>query len=176
MQQRRSIRLPTWDYRQAAAYFVTLVTDGRQPLFGHLVDGRVVLSEFGHIATVQMNWLPEQNPQVRLDVWVIVPNHIHAIFWLTNNVAAEESALANGRPRLPAGSLGAVVGGYKSAVARRINDRRGARGAAVWQRNYYEHIVRTEDELRRIREYIESNPARWAEDEENPDVLKCAIQ
>ncbi len=68
----------------------------------------------------------------------------------------------------PSGSLGAIVGSFKAATAKRINNMRGSPGAPVWQRNYYEHIIRDEGDLARIRQYIRDNPARWDEDEENP--------
>jgi REP element-mobilizing transposase RayT len=151
---RRSIRLRGWDYRTAGAYFVTLVAQHRELLFGTIVDGEMRLSPYGEI--VQEEWLrsAELRPEIILDAFVIMPNHFHAVIILTDEPTA--------RP------LGALIGGFKAAAARRVNIERETPGIPLWQRNYYERMVRNDRELEAIRSYIESNPGRWAEDQENP--------
>ena len=168
---RRTLRLPGYDYTQAGAYFVTVVARNRECLFGEVVDGEMRLNALGEI--VRDEWLqsPTVRPDVDLDVFLVMPNHLHGIIVLTNHTvgATRRVAPTPGRPRGPIpGSIGAIVGQFKSAVTKRINAARGASGALLWQRNYYEHVIRTEDELNRIGQYILDNPACWAEDPENP--------
>ncbi len=168
---RRSIRLKGYDYAQPGAYFVTVCTQNHECLFGTIVDGEMRLSKFGKIA--QGEWLASADirQEIRLDVFMVMPNHIHGVIWLV-----DDDVGATGRSPLPPQgpkprSLGAFVAGYKSAVTKRINRIRGTPGFPVWQRNYYDHIIRNEDELNRIREYIANNPLRWHLDRENPDRI-----
>jgi len=183
---RRSIRLKGYDYSQIGAYFVTICVDNRECLFDDLVLRRVAETYWRNI--------PRHFPNVALDEWIVMPNHLHGAIVIAddarrgeafppttfagNSLSDERDAFAsshasgNASPLLPRGaspdSLGAIIGNYKSVTTRRINAIRHTPGAPVWQRNYYEHIVRDENELNRIREYIVNNPANWEEDEENP--------
>jgi putative transposase len=174
---RRSIRLPEWDYTEAGAYFVTIVTYQRETLFGAVVDGEMVSSEFGRIVAEEWGRTAVVRPYVRLDEFVVMPNHIHGILVITDErrgTAPPCRGMAAPCPYIGkfgkpiAGSLPTIVRSFKSAVAKRINERRDTPGVPVWQRNYYEHIVRNEQDLNTIRQYIHDNPARWAEDAENP--------
>jgi len=173
---RRSIRLKGWDYRQPGAYFVTLVTEGRDLLFGDVANGAVALAFPGTIAETLWLCLPQQFAHVRLDEFVVMPNHLHGLIWLT---AKDEGAVAPAamtpepappQPRLLPGSLGAILGNYKSLVTRRINAVRHTPGGLVWQSNYYEHIIRNGRALEAIREYIHNNPSHWERDPDNPLV------
>ena len=170
---RHSIRLKYWDYSRTGAYFVTIVTYGRELLFGQVVDGEIRLTQFGEIARVEWKASADIRDEIRLDVFVVMPNHIHGIVWIEGDDAIGAVG-AHGRAPLrrslwrPPRSLGSFVAGYKAAVAKRINAIRGTPGMPVWQRNYYEHIIRNERELEAIRRYILENPAHWAEDMENP--------
>ncbi len=183
---RRSIRLKGYDYTLPGAYFVTIVTHQRALLFDDPVLRRV--------AETMWQRIPRHFPHVTLDEWVVMPNHIHGILVITDDArrgeasqqtdfstdrAAQDGALSEKNPPsreaspLPPvgpspGSLGAIVGNFKSVATRRINRIRHSPGTLVWQRNYYEHIIRNERELNAIRQYIRHNPARWAEDAENP--------
>ncbi len=182
---RRSLRLRGWDYTWPGAYFVTIVAHHREMLFGEVADGKVVLSEWGQIVAACWAEIPAHFDHVVLDAWVVMPNHLHGILFLTRTGEGEAGGTGEGVSRLygaggtgvsrplprpypprgvARGSLGAVIGSFKSAVTRRINERRGTPGASVWQRNYWEHIIRNERELIAIRKYIHNNPARWAED------------
>ncbi|MCZ7568601.1 MAG: hypothetical protein M5U01_08420 [Ardenticatenaceae bacterium] len=176
--QRRSIRLKDFDYTQPGAYFLTFAAWNRELLFGEVVDGEMVLSDSGQIA--QAEWLatPTIRREIELDALVVMPNHLHGIIWIT----VDPLVGAPGRaPRLPDASqpdrvplhrppksLGSFVAGYKSAVTTRINQRRATPGCPVWQRNYWEHIIRTERALQAIRQYIANNPTRWSLDRYNP--------
>lgn len=178
-QGRRSIRLAGYDYTQAGAYFVTLVTWRRDCLFGEVVDGVMVLNDFGKIADECWRAIPEHFPQVELGAHIIMPNHGHGIILINdddsrNPVGAQHCCAPtptgqNDNPHkinVKPGSLGAIVRSYKSAVSYKINKQFNTTG--IWQRNYYEHIIRSDHEMDTIWKYMEANPASWAEDDENP--------
>jgi putative transposase len=176
---RRSIRLKGYDYTQAGAYFVTICTKDRACLFGDVADGVMRLNQMGHI--VRQCWLaiPNHVPHVLLDEFVVMPNHVHGILVImpTHDVGATHaSPLQNDdtstRPRGPQPrSVASIVGSFKSAAAKRINEHRGTPGAPIWQRNYYEHIIRDDESLNLIRNYIADNPLRWQIDAENPNTI-----
>ena len=178
---RRSIRLPGWDCAGAGVCFVTICTHGRACLFGEVVDGETRLSEYGQIVWACWVEIPAHFPHAEMDAFVVMPNHVHGIIMLVEQTgvgARHAVPLQNGTPPrmerfgnpVP-GSIPTVIRSFKSAVTKRINALRDAPGAPVWQRNYYEHIVRDEEELGHIRECILGNPADWATDENNPDIL-----
>ena len=163
---RRSIRLKGWDYRAPALYFVTICTHHRENLFEN--------QEFGDIAYYALGRIPKQRhaQHVRIDESIVMPNHVHVIFDFID--FAEQADLTRGVGKFEnalGGSLGVVVGRFKAAVTLRINNLRRSKGAPVWQRGYYERIIRNERELLATREYIVNNPLRWAEDRENLDAL-----
>jgi len=167
---RRSIRLPGCDYSHPGAYFVTVCTYGRDCLFGAGEAGTVRLNEYGLVARYE--WLRSAGvrDEIELDAFVVMPNHIHGIVVVTDATvgATGRSPLhkTDGRPRGPAKrSLASFICGYKPAVTRRINQLRDTRGARVWQRNYYERVIRDDDELAQARGYIIDNPGRWADDD-----------
>jgi putative transposase len=178
---RRSIRLPAYDYTQPGGYFVTVVTHQRQCLFGEIVDGQVLVNGYGEAIREEWLWSARIRPEIRLDAFVVMPNHIHGIV-----IMGEPIVGAHGRAPLQRAplrrvplhraprSIGSFIAGFKSAVTRRINEIRGTPGLPLWQRNYYEHIIRDEEELNRIRQYIIDNPSRWEDDAENPDVRRNA--
>jgi REP element-mobilizing transposase RayT len=172
---RRSIRLNDYDYAQAGAYFVTIVIRDPELSLGNIVDGEMRLNEFG--AIVQSCWddLPAHYPHVELDAFVVMPNHVHGVVVIVDDggvVGARHASPVHNPsqpPRgTPPGSLGAIVGSFKSAATKRINELRGTQGTTIWQRNYFEHIIRNEKDLAHIRQYIDDNPANWVRDDENP--------
>ncbi len=176
---RRSIHLRGYDYTQAGAYFVTIVTRNRECLFGAIVDGEMRLNEAGQKVAECWDALPAHFPNVELDAFVVMPNHVHGIVVIADDadaVGAQDVRATHAsplrepeRPRGPARkSIGAIIGSFKSAATKRINASRDTAGAPLWHRNYYEHIIRNEKSLSAIRDYIAGNPANWAGDEENP--------
>jgi len=179
---RRSIRLVGYDYAQEGAYFATICTHGRVCLFGDVMEDGVRLNAAGRVVESVWDGLPRHYPYVELDACVIMPNHIHCIVVLTENVGAGfKPALTPGRaarisahpePALTAHTvrhgLPEIIRAFKTFSARGINEIRNTAGMPVWHRNYYEHIIRNEKSLNRIRQYILDNPARWAVDRENP--------
>ncbi|HEY3474040.1 MAG TPA: transposase [Anaerolineales bacterium] len=172
---RRSIRLKEYDYTQPGGYFVTVVTHHRDCLFGKIVNKEMQLNDYGKIANECWRALPEHFSNVELGAYVVMPNHVHGIIVINENRSAMNSSPTVGAqhaapllqiPNVKPGSLGAIVRSYKSAVTRRIG--RELNAATIWQRNYYEHVIRNHEDWDRIHRYIESNPSRWAEDQENP--------
>ena len=173
---RRSIRLPGYDYSRAGAYYVTLVTYRRDCLFGEVVNEEMILNDFGKIADEYWHAIPEHFPFMELGAYVVMPNHAHGIMVIHNgespsNVGATHASplrIHNSHPRgASPRSLGAIVGSFKSAVTKRIGRELNATG--IWQRNYYEHIIRNEESLCRIRQYVYNNAITWQHDQLHPD-------
>ena len=184
---RRSIRLKGYDYSCVGTYFVTICTWQRECLFGEVVDTRVQLNDVGRKAQQCWEEIPVRFPSVTLDDFVVMPNHIHGILLITRdaaigNVENEDkdgrrgaaccaqivaSASAEGAAS-SAPTLGQIVRVYKSISAISINRLQGRSERPAWQRNYYEHIIRDDDSLNRIRLYIAQNPSLWSDDTENP--------
>jgi REP element-mobilizing transposase RayT len=161
---RHSIRLRGYDYSLPGAYFVTICAYQRKCVLADIPGGLLRLTETGRIAQECWAEIPAHFPHVYLDVYVIMPNHIHGILGITDRPSKRPLP---GVPAVAPGSLAAVVRAFKSATTRRTNLGHGTR-EPLWQRNYYEHIVRSEKSLQKIREYIVRNPVRWQFDPDNP--------
>ena len=159
--RRKSPRIAHYDYSLPGTYFVTLCTYASQCLFGTVVDGEIQLSETGRI--VNSCWLdiPRHFVTIELDLYVVMPNHLHGLLTID---ASRDAASTDKRP-----NLNAMVGSFKSAATRKVNAAKGKPGAQLWQRAYYDHAVRTDQGLERIRKYIADNPLKWELDEENPE-------
>ncbi len=184
---RRSIRLKGYDYTQPGAYFVTLCAHERAHLFGAVVDGVLRLSEAGRIAEQCWRDIPAHFPHVALDAFVIMPNHVHGILWMMDNDAGNGAWATVGAknfsplrrspqpptaplpPRGTSKTIGSVVRGFKTGVTKWF--RQNMSVYPVWQRNYYEHIIRDERNLDAIRRYIVENPLCWHLDLYNPDRI-----
>ncbi len=185
---RHSIRLVGYDYASAGAYFVTLCTQGRLPMFGDVSDGTMHLSAAGEAVVGCWQWLSEQYPYVAVDRFVVMPDHLHGILLMTERGTEDESTSAGRGGAARGGSrtapterlesndrrkpLGRLIGAFKTISTKRVNDLRGEPGAQIWQRNYYEHIIRSERALNRIRQYIIENPARWHDDPDDREAFR----
>ena len=181
--QRRSIRLAGYDYTQAGTYFVTICAEDRECVLGEVVADEMMPNDAGTIALAVWNDLPRHYAHVQVDAFVVMPNHVHGIIVLTDDVDANVGAGVVGADAVGLGvgaglkpaptadvrrhGLPEVVRAFKTFSARRINELRGTPGVRVWQRNYYEHVIHNAAALERIRAYIETNPERWALDQEN---------
>ena len=168
---RRSMRLKRYDYSQTGAYFVTVCTQNRECLFGEIEDGEMVLNDAGRMAETCWHDIPSHFPHVGLDTFVVMPNHVHGILCVVDApVGAKNfSPLQPGqRPHGTSKSIGSVIRRFKIGVTKWM--RQNTEFHNIWQRNYYEHIIRNQKELNRIREYIVNNPMKWEFDRENPDV------
>ncbi len=184
---RHSIRLKGYDYASEGAYFITIVTQGRECLFGEIVDGEMRLNKYGKIVQKWWNEIPLHFPNVELGTLVIMPNHVHGIIFIIDerrdelrssrddsNKTNEEISLQGGEtPPLRKPTLGQIVGYFKYQSTKEMNamDDTGTI-TKFWQRNYYEHVIRNEKELQQKTNYILGNPSRWEEDEENPPNKK----
>jgi len=162
---RRSVRLKGHDYAQPGAYFVTVCTRDRECLLGEVVDGEMRLNEYG--MAVREEWLKtaELRETVELDACTIMPNHMHGIIVITNGKGTARRAPTERFGKPVADSIPTIMRAFKSASTKHINVIRRTPGTPVWLRNYYEHIIRNDDELKAIRQYILSNPANWTADE-----------
>ena len=186
---RHSIRLRGYDYTQVGAYFITIVTHAscRECLFGDIADGEMQTTDLGRVVAECWDALPSHFPNVELDEFVVMPNHLHGIVVIGDDASAGRGEAffvvqKNASPLQPqpsspphgtaSGSVGAIIQNFKSVSTRKINALRDTAGAPVWHRNYYEHIVRNEKSLNVIRKYISANPAHWANDDENPINVK----
>ncbi len=171
--RRRSIRLKGYNYSEAGAYFITVCTQGHECLFGEVVNGEIRLNEYGKIVVNCWSDIPAHFQNVNLDEFVVMPNHIHGIMIIVGTrfrVGARHAVpLQEERFGKPvSGSIPTIIRSFKSAGTKGINELRQISGIPVWQRNDYEHIIRQDDDLNKIREYITNNPSRWQDDEENP--------
>ena len=166
--QRRSVRMGGYDYSSCGAYFVTVCTDRRMNIFGSIKDGKMVLNEAGKIA--EENWLeiPQHFPLVSLYEHVVMPNHFHGVLFIEDcrGTACRAHVRSFGKP--DSSSLSTVVRSYKSSVTKRINELCQMLDVPVWQRGFYEHIIRNDNEMYEIQMYIQNNPMQWELDEENP--------
>ncbi len=189
---RRSIRLKGYDYSSQGAYFVTLVCQYRDCIFGKILDGRIGFSKVGEIAQREWRRIERNFLFARIDEFVIMPDHLHGIIWIlpftgeastsgnqsgcdqgkgsilgnTHNnriVDASPKPLNGTQPN----SLGAIIQNFKSVSTRKINHASGSPGTKIWQREPYEHIIRGEPELARIRRYIHDNPLHWEQDQQH---------
>ena len=154
LHRRVSIRLRGYDYTWAGVYFVTICTHEKRCLLGEIVEGEMCLNEAGRLAAEALASLPERFPSLKVDCSVVMPNHAHAILCLGGPLDS-----------LPV-ALGEIVRSWKAKSARAI--RLGPDPSFGWQRNYYERILRDEEESDQVRRYIAENPLRWQEDENHP--------
>jgi REP element-mobilizing transposase RayT len=160
---RKSIRLKGYDYSQDGAYFLTICTRNKELYFE-------VYSELKEILRRHWVKLPERFPYLILDEFIIMPNHIHGIIIVGATPAVAQTDWAGARP---APTVGEIVGTFKSLCVNDwltyIKENKINAVGKFWQRNYYEHIIRNEEELAKIREYIQNNPLKWSLDRENPE-------
>jgi putative transposase len=195
MKHRHSIRLKNYDYSLNGAYFVTICTYQKECILSQIIDRQIHINSVGQVIENELIVSVEKRQHIELDVYAIMPNHIHFIVFIESDVGARrclaQKTLANkgqgaALPLQGCGiwqgialplrdkrgyapnSLNEFVGNFKSFSTKRINTIQNRKGTHFWQRNYYERIIRNEKELNNIREYIINNPVNWMLDEENP--------
>jgi len=190
---RRSIRLKGYNYSQVGAYYVTIVVHHRECLFGEVVNGEMKLNRYGEIVKSEWLELPKRLQLVALGAFIVMPNHSHGILFFHDYVGATRQGIImtrageislphtttdgiDGSPLPPRGpkpaSLGAIMAQFKSRVTKRLWKIPSLKGTPIWQRNYYEHIIRNQQDLQNKTDYIEANPMLWDEDDENPINIK----
>lgn len=177
-QHHRSTRLPHYDYSQPGWYFVTICTHENSVMFGHIVDNKMCLNASGELIQKTWSTLPDRFPSVQLDAFVVMPNHIHGIIiladtrgpspWQPPDMAkvperfrSSVQAKRDSHP-IPSTRLGEVVRAFKGAATYHI--RTTSNPTFAWHARYYDHVIRSQKDLDRIRTYIVTNPARWAQD------------
>ncbi|KOR35629.1 transposase [Planktothricoides sp. SR001] len=184
--KRQSIRLKGYDYSQSGFYFITICCYQRECLFGDIINSQIILNNFGEL--VKKEWLKsaEIRKEIKLGEFVIMPNHFHGIVIINqtnnnyNHVHTNDVG-ANGRSPLQEiqsspqqismtpKSLSSLIAGFKSATTKKINIIRNTPKTPVWQRNYYDHIIRNDESLERIREYVQNNHLSWENDQLHPN-------
>jgi REP element-mobilizing transposase RayT len=161
--------LKGYDYSQSGAYFVTVCTHNRGLLFEEEEVKRILDKEWLNTGRIRQN--------VILDKFVVMPNHLHGIIVITHGVGAYCDVGAYGNTPLqnrfksPSKTIGVIIRGFKSTTTRQINLFHNTPGIPIWQRNYYDHVIRNEEEMNKIREYIKNNPLEWSFDRENPEKV-----
>ena len=166
---RRSVRLKGYDYSQLGCYFVTICTYERMPLFGCIADGQMTLNEYGRIAEKELHITEKARANIEIDEHIIMPNHIHCIIKInfrcrgTMLVPEKEYDAIERFAKPTSNSIPTIIRGYKSAVTKQLRDK-DVEGYCVWQKGYYEHIIRNEEEFQNIKEYIKNNPNNWKKD------------
>jgi len=177
---RRSIRLKEYDYSSPGEYFVTICAFQRKCIFGNIINESVHLSHAGEIIKRYWEGIPKHYENVALDEFIVMPNHIHGIIVLTEPVGANsnppnkinlvgaihESPLQTIRQRRNM-KLSKIIGRFKMTSSKEINLMCQTQGIPVWQRNYYEHIIRDEKDFENTRDYIIHNPLKWFCDNDN---------
>ncbi len=179
---RRSIRLEGHDYSQCGYYFITVCTQTKRCLFGEIEKDRMILNDAGKMIQCQWNELVGRFTHIELDEYVVMPNHFHGIIMVgaglvpdqngvkNNNIQATTRATTRVAPTAGTATVGDMVGAFKSITTHEYingvkNNNWKPFDGRLWQRNYYEHIIRNETSLRNIREYIVNNPCQWRQDE-----------
>lgn len=189
--KRQSIRLKGYDYSQSGLYFITICCYQRECLFGNIINSQMILNNFGQL--IKEEWLKsaEIRKEIELDDFVIMPNHFHGIVIINqeinsdfmkndvdfqdNNVGANGRSplgqIQSSRPKISMKpkSISSLIAGFKSATTKKINIIRNTPQNPVWQRNYYDHIIRNDESLARIREYVQNNPLSWENDQLHPN-------
>lgn len=159
---RQTIRLRGYDYSQPGVYFITICTKNRECIFGKIAGNKIHLSPAGLIVVEEWLNMAETCSDIELDSWVVMPNHFHALLVVTTRAYKTSRQLTMAQRRNM--TVPKIVGRFKMLSAKRINAMQQTPGMKLWQRNYWDHIVRNKSELNRIREYIHNNPAQWESD------------
>jgi REP element-mobilizing transposase RayT len=182
---RRSIRLKNYDYSSAGAYYVTIVTWRRDNLFGEIVNGEMKLNQAGKKVQTELLELEKRLAYIQLGAFIIMPNHVHVIIFILTPIGETHLGFSKinfietvkNNKRLPLrapkpASLGTIISQFKSRVTKQLWNIKSLKNTPIWQRNYYEHIIRDEKDLQNKTDYIEANPMLWDEDDENPLNIK----
>ena len=177
---RKRNRLHEWDYSTPHWYYVTICTHNHRELFGEIIDGKMILNEYGEIIQKRWLWLKEHYNYIDLDEFVVMPNHFHGILMI---VGSGRDLTKNNEQRNKRTSpdlslqkfvkikpLSELIGVFKTTSSKLIH--RNGLSNFSWQRSYYDHIIRDEKSLYEIRRYIRDNPLKWDIDENNPENLK----
>ena len=183
--RKNSLRLNNYNYSWAGAYFITICSYKKESLFGKIDDHSMQLNNFGNILQRCWDQIPGKYKNIKLGNFVIMPNHIHGIIWIVEAIhespetkqTIHKSSYKNGVIReLPLQVerrkmlLSKIIGRFKMNSSKLINNIRNSTGAHIWQRGYYDHIIRNDEDLNNIKQYIQNNPQNWDKDKNNFDA------
>ena len=164
---RKSLRLPNYDYSKGGKYFITVCVKSKVFLFGDIVAGKLCINDIGKVVYEKWLWLEQHYSFIKCDAFIVMPNHIHGIIVMSRG--GSRTAPTSHQQRKP---VGRVIGAFKTVSTKEINLLMSAPGTQIWQRNFYERIIRNKNELYAVRNYIKSNPSNWADDPDNPVNIK----
>jgi len=169
IQKRKAMRLRNYNYNQAGAYFITICIQNRECLLGEIREGNLYLNDYGKIVEQVWNQLPDHfSNKIEIDAAVVMPNHFHGII-----VNCEDKIKANIKEQPifyhQKTQLGNVIAYFKYQTTKLINQKRNMAGVKIWQRNYYDHIIRNQESLAILQKYVIENPLRWTNDQLYPD-------
>ena len=159
---RRSIRLNGYDYSQPGGYFVTICVHKGECVLGDIINGEVNLTDLGRVASEYWKVVPHHFPNLWIDIFVVMPNHVHAVVIISG-------CRGGVTPPLQIPTLSQIIAYYKYQTTKQINQIRQKIGKSFWQRSFYDHIVRNDEDLYRVRKYIQDNPQKWELDEYYPN-------
>jgi len=172
--KRKSIRLPAYDYSLFGAYFITICVKDMKCILGDVIEKEMNLNRFGKVADSMWSEIANCYDNVDLDEFIIMPNHMHGIIIIgpfhekesssTGFVGAIQESPAMTILQRRRMLLSKIVGRYKMRSAKKINQERKTPGISVWQRSFYKHIIRNDDDLFNIRDYIVKNPINWSKE------------
>lgn len=162
----KSMRMPYWDYSNFGAYFITICVKDMRCVFGDIVNDKMQFSSLGYVVAESMQKIDSIHDFVVLDEWIVMPNHVHVILFINNSLVARRWCVCTRQfGELPKKSIFALVNHFKGVVKKWAN-KNGCENF-VWQKKYYDRILRNERELDRVRTYIRNNPQRWGLDRNN---------
>ncbi len=163
----KQYRLPYFNYASTGLYFVTICSCNRENIFGEILSSKIVLSTVGKYVLECLENIPKKFSYINIDEFIIMPNHIHVIFGVTN--PDEDVALKEKQFQIEKRSLSLIVRNFKSIVT--LLARKDFSNIKIWQPRFYDRIIRNESELQVIRKYIRDNPLQWEQDRNNPENL-----
>jgi REP element-mobilizing transposase RayT len=180
---RRSIRLKGYDYSQSGLYFITICIQNREFLLGKIEQNLMILNPAGEMVKQMWQQLPQRFPHIQIDEFAVMPNHLHGIISISmvntipsNHIQGQYLEQIQPLETTKSVKLGDIIGAFKSMTTHQYiqgikqDNWQGFMGK-LWQRNYYEHIIRDQESLNNIREYIINNPLKWEDDPENPNQI-----
>lgn len=161
-----TMRLPGANYSDPGIYFLTLCSANREPLFGKIVNSEMVTNQFGSIVWEVWKGLPKRYPQISIDTAIVMPNHFHGIVIIHEKSVeiTDEHPIERGERRKM--TIPLIVGYLKMTSSKMINQIRNSPGVAVWQRGYFDRILRDDTDYDELSEYIFTNPQRWGIDKD----------
>ncbi|HRY82900.1 MAG TPA: transposase [Candidatus Moranbacteria bacterium] len=178
LKNRKNNRLQNYDYSQNGMYFVTICTKNREELFGGIKNGKMILNELGKIVQKCYLEIPKHFDNIYLDQYVIMPNHVHGIIEINFNINVGNAYMRSKNTNRTKMLLSKIVQGFKAAVTRMENgyDKNNKKERVyafptIWQKSFYDHIIRNEISLNKIREYILNNPKNWEQDRNNVENI-----